>query len=37
MYMFKKVYIDSRYKTSGSISNNDFILEIKEGLDLSDT
>ena len=30
------MYIDSRYKTSDSISNSDFGLEIKEGLDLSD-
>ena len=32
----KKVYIDSRYKTSDSIFNNGFKLEIKEGLDLPD-
>ena len=31
----KKVYIDSRYKTSDSIFNSDFKLGIKEGLDLS--
>ena len=32
----KKVYIDSRYKTSDSIYNSDFKLEIKEGLGLPD-
>ena len=30
----KKVYIDSRYKTSDSISNGGFKFEIKEALDL---
>ena len=34
--MVKKVYIDSRYKTSYSIYNSDFKFENKEGLDLSD-
>ena len=30
----KKVYIDSRYKSSDSVSNSDFKLEINEALDL---
>ena len=34
MDRIKKVYIDSRYKTSDSISNSDFKSEIKEALDL---
>ena len=34
MDKIKKVYTDSRYKTSGSISNSDFKFEIKEALDL---
>ena len=34
MDKIKKVYIDSRYKTSYSISNSDFKFEIKEALDL---
>ena len=34
MDRIKKVYIDSRYKTSDSISNSDFKFEIKEALDL---
>ena len=32
----KKVYVDSRYKTSGSVSNSDFKFEINEALDLPD-
>ena len=32
----KKVYTDSRYKTSDTISNSHFKFEIKEGLDLPD-
>ena len=36
MDKIKKMYIDSRYKTSGFISNSDFKFGIKEGLDLSD-
>ena len=32
----KKVYVDSRYKTSDSVSNSDFKLEINEALDLPD-
>ena len=32
----KKVYIDSRYKASDSMSNSGFKLEVKEGLDLPD-
>ena len=36
MNKIKKVYVDSRYKTSDSIDNSDFKFEIKEGLDLSD-
>ena len=31
-----KVYIDSRYKTTDSVSNNDFKFELKEALDLPD-
>ena len=34
MDTIKKVYIDSRYKTSDSISNSDFRFELKEALDL---
>ena len=34
MGKIKKVYIDSRYKTSGSISNSAFTFELKESLDL---
>ena len=34
MDIIKKMYIESRYKTSGSISNSDFKLEMKEALDL---
>ena len=32
----KMVYIDSRYKTSTSISNSDFTFGLKENLDLPD-
>ena len=32
----KKVYVDSRYKTSDSESNSDFKFEINEALDLPD-
>ena len=32
----KKVYIDSRYKSSDSVSNSDFKFEINEALDLPD-
>jgi len=34
MDKIKKVYIDSRYKASGSVSNSDFKFELKEALDL---
>ena len=30
------MYVDSRYKTSGSVSNSDFKFEINEALDLPD-
>ena len=30
MYKIKKVYIDSRYKTNDSISNNDLKFELQE-------
>ena len=36
MERIKKVYVDSRYKTSNSISNSDFKFELKETLDLPD-
>ena len=36
MDKIKKVYVDSRYKTSNSISNSDFKFELKETLDLPD-
>ena len=36
MGKIKKVYIDSRYKTNGSVNNSDFKLERKEALDLPD-
>ena len=36
MDKIKKVYIDSRYKTSDSISNGGFKFKIKEALDLPD-
>ena len=32
----KKVYVDSRYKTSDGVSNSDFKFEINEALDLPD-
>ena len=32
----KKAYVDSRYKSNGSVSNSDFKFEIKEALDLPD-
>ena len=35
MCTIKKVYVDSLYKISDSISNSGFEWEIKEGLDLS--
>lgn len=34
MDKIKKVYIDSRYKANGSVSNSDFKFELKEALDL---
>ena len=34
MDKIKKVYTDSRYKTSDSVSNSDFKFELKEALDL---
>ena len=34
--MLRKVYIDSRYKTSNSASNTDFTFELKQNLDLPD-
>ena len=34
MDKIKEVYIDSRYKTSDSVSNSDFKFELKEALDL---
>ena len=36
MDKIKKVYVDSRYKTNDSVSNSQFIFELKEGLDLAD-
>ena len=36
MGKIKKVHIDSRYKSNGSISNSDFEFELKEALDLPD-
>ena len=36
MYKIKKVYVDSRYKNNGSVSNSDFKFELKEALDLPD-
>ena len=36
MDKIKKVYIDSRFKTNGSVSNSDFKFESKEVLDLPD-
>ena len=36
MERIKKVYVDSRYKASNSISNSDFKFELKETLDLPD-
>ena len=36
MLPVKKVYIDSRYKTSTSVSNTDFTFELKQNLDLPD-
>ena len=36
MDKIKKVYVDSRYKTSDSVSNSDFKFEINESLDLPD-
>ena len=35
--MLRKVYIDSRYKTSSSTSNTDFTFELKQNLDLPDS
>ena len=32
----KKVYVDSRYKANGSVSNSDFKFDSKEALDLPD-
>ena len=36
MDTIKNVYIDSRYKTNDSVSNNEFKLEIKEALGLGE-
>ena len=36
MYEFKKMYVDSRYKSNDSVSNSDFKFELKEALDLPD-
>ena len=36
MDKIKKVYIDSRYKTSDSISNSDFKFELKEQIEVPD-
>ena len=33
----RKVYIDSRYKTNGSVGNSDCKFELKEALDLPDS
>ena len=33
MKKIKKVYVDTRYKTSSSKSNNDFKIELNEALD----
>ena len=30
----KKVYVDSRYKTNGSVSNSESMFELEEALDL---
>ena len=36
MDKIKKVYIDSRYKTSDSYSDSEFNIELKEAIDLPD-
>ena len=36
MDKLKKVYVDSRYKSNGCVSNSDFKFELKEALDLPD-
>ena len=36
MEKIKKVYVDSRSKSNGSVSNSDFKFEINEALDLAD-
>ena len=36
MDKIKKVYVDSRYKTSDSVSNSDFKFELKEQIDVPD-
>ena len=36
MERIKKVYVDSRYKTSSSISNSAFNFELNETFDLPD-
>ena len=34
MDKIKKAYVDPTYKTNGSVSNNDFKLELKDALEL---
>ena len=36
MDKIKKIYVDSRYKTSDSVSNSDFKFELKEQIDVPD-
>ena len=36
MDKIKKVYVDSRYKSNGSVSNSGFKFELKETSDLLD-
>ena len=36
MDKIKKIYVDSRYKTSDSLSNSDFKFELKEQIDVPD-
>ena len=36
MDKIKKIYVDSRYKTSDSVSNSDFKFELKEPIDVPD-
>ena len=36
MYRIKKVHIDSRYKTNGSVSDSGFKFELNEALGLGE-